>query len=200
MKKLITALFLLFGLVLQPVAWADNPQDMIKATSTQVLAAIASQRDNFSQNPAELYKLVDELVLPHFDFEHMTDLALGKYRRSTSEADKQELIKAFQELLVRTYSKALLQYQDQKIEYQPMQGDLSKGDVTVRTQIEQQGGFPIPLNYSVSNDKGDWKVYDISVDGVSLVTNYRSSFAREIKNGGVPALIKTLQQRNESDS
>jgi phospholipid transport system substrate-binding protein len=99
---------------------------------------------------------------------------------------------------VRTYSSALLEYTDQVLVYLPMEGSEAEGEVTVRTEIEQAGGFPIPINYVLRNGDDGWKVLDISVDEVSLVTNYRSSFARAIKKDGVDGLIETLRGRNGS--
>jgi phospholipid transport system substrate-binding protein len=103
-------------------------------------------------------------------------------------------------MLVRTYAKALLEYNDEVILFLPMRGKIDKGEVTIRTEIEQQGGFPIPINYEMYENKGIWQVYDLSIDNISLVTNYRSSFAREIKAKGVDSLIKTLQNRNKEES
>ena len=182
------------------LASASVPQDLIRNTADEVLKDIKQNQQQYRQDPAQLYKLVEQKVLPHFDFERMTNLALGRYKRKVKVYQKPELIKAFQQLLVRTYSKALLEYNDQKLVYLPMRGKESEGEVTVRTEIEQKGGFPIPLNYELYLKDEKWKVYDIIVDNISLVTNYRSTFAREIKSKGVESLIKTLQDRNQDES
>jgi phospholipid transport system substrate-binding protein len=126
----------------------------------------------------------------------MIDLALGSYKNKVSDEQRPLIIVEFRVLLVRTYGKALLEYNDQTIIYLPTEGAIEDGDVTVKTEIEQEGGFPIPMNYSLKQSKQGWKVYDISVDDISLVTNYRSSFARQIKKNGVDGLIKTLRDRN----
>jgi phospholipid transport system substrate-binding protein len=172
------------------------PEVLIRNASDQVLSRIQSNPGQFQQDPTKLYALVDEVVLPHFDFATMTDLALGRYQNKISAEQKQLITHEFRILLVRTYAKALLEYNDQKIIYLPIEGSLEGGDVTVRTEIEQAGGFPIPLNYSLKQGKQGWKVYDISVDDISLVMNYRSSFSREIRKNGVDGLIKTLGERN----
>jgi phospholipid transport system substrate-binding protein len=122
---------------------------------------------------------------------------LGRYKNKITAEQKPLIINEFRVLLVRTYGKALLEYNDQEIIYLPTEGSLEQGDVMVKTEIEQEGGFPIPLNYSLKASKQGWKVYDISVDDISLVTNYRSSFARQIKKNGVDGLIKTLHDRNQ---
>jgi phospholipid transport system substrate-binding protein len=129
----------------------------------------------------------------------MTNLALGRYRRKVDGHQKQQLVQAFRSLLVRTYGKALLEYNDQVVDYLPMRGKLDEGEVTIRTEIEQQGGFPIPINYEMYEKDGEWKVYDLSIDSISLVTNYRSTFAREIKANGVDSLIKILQDKNKEE-
>jgi phospholipid transport system substrate-binding protein len=107
------------------------------------------------------------------------------------------IVSQFRQLLVRTYSSALYEYTDQELIFLPMEGSEAEGLVTVRLEIEQAGGFPIPINYTLRLGDNGWKVFDVSVDEVSLVTNYRSSFARAIKKNGVDGLIKTLQERNQ---
>ena len=194
-------LLLIASLLWQPLWAADSaPEQLVRVTADQVLAEIKSRQAEFQQDPAKLYAMVDEKVLQHFDFDRMTDLALGRYKRQVKGDQKPQLVKEFRSLLVRTYGKALLEYNDQNIVYLPMRGSLDEGEVTVRTEIEQQGGFPIPLNYELYKKAEGWKVYDISVDNISLVTNYRSSFAREIKSSGIDGLIKRLQERNSEHS
>jgi phospholipid transport system substrate-binding protein len=196
MNKLIA---LLLYLLFQQVVFAaeSDPQELIRQTADQVLLQIQSNSEQYQQDPAKLYALVEEVVLPHFDFDTMVDLALGRYKGKLNADQRPLIIKEFRVLLVRTYGKALLDYNDQKIIYLPTEGSLEQGDVMVKTEIEQDGGFPIPLNYSLKAGKQGWKVYDISVDDISLVTNYRSSFARQIKKNGVDGLIKTLHDRNQ---
>ena len=196
MKKLIALLLCLLSQQVVIAAESD-PQALIRQTADQVLLKIQSNSEQYQQDPAKLYALVDEVVLPHFDFDTMVDLALGRYKGKVNAAQKPLIIQEFRVLLVRTYGKALLDYNDQKINYLPTEGSLEQGDVMVKTEIEQEGGFPIPLNYSLKAGKQGWKVYDISVDDISLVTNYRSSFARQIKKKGVDGLIKTLHDRNQ---
>ena len=196
MNKLIALLLCLLSPQVV-IAAVSDPQELIRQTSDQVLLQIQSNSEQYKQDPAKLYALVDEIVLPHFDFNTMVELALGRNKDKVNAQQKPLIIKEFRVLLVRTYGKALLDYNDQKIIYLPMEGSLEQGNVMVKTEIEQEGGFPIPLNYSLKASKQGWKVYDISVDDISLVTNYRSSFARQIKKNGVDGLIKTLHDRNQ---
>ena len=201
-KSLIAALLMFSGgMLIQPVSAAESaPQQLIRQTADDVLAAIKTNQEEYRKEPAKLYAMVDQRVLPNFDFERMTDLALGRYKRQVDSAQKDQLVSAFRNLLVRTYGKALLEYTNQTIQYLPSRGKLAEGEVTIRTEIEQQGGFPIPINYEMYLKNGNWKVFDISIDNISLVTNYRSSFAQEIKANGVDSLIKTLQEKNKQES
>jgi phospholipid transport system substrate-binding protein len=180
-----------------PAMAASVPEQLIRDTSDKVLDEIKSNASRYSEDPQRVHDLVDELVLPHFDFSAMTDLALGRYKDEVSLEQRPEIISEFRSLLVRTYSSALLEYTDQAVIYLPMEGVEADGEVTVRTEIEQAGGFPIPIDYRLRQGDDGWKVFDISVDEVSLVTNYRSSFARAIKKDGIDGLIKTLRDRNQ---
>ncbi len=194
MKKILTFVLLL---AVMPAQAVTGPEKLIKDTSDKVLAEIRGNAANYQKNPQNIYRLVDEVVLPHFDFTAMTELALGRYKDKVSAEQKPTIVEEFRQLLVRTYSSALLEYTDQELIYLPMEGSEADGEVVVRTEVEQSGGFPIPINYRLRLGDDGWKVFDISVDEVSLVTNYRSSFARAIKKDGVDGLIKTLQDRNQ---
>ena len=194
MKKLIASLILMLAL---PAMAASGPEQLVRQTSESVIAEIRTNRDTYQSDPKKVYKLVDELVLPHFDFAAMTDLALGKYKDEVSATQRPAIVAEFRQLLVRTYSSVLFEYTDQEMIYLPMEGSEADGMVIVRTEIEQAGGFPIPINYELRLGDEGWKVFDVSVDEVSLVTNYRSSFARAIKKDGIDGLIRTLRERNQ---
>lgn len=196
MKRIIGILFIVMMLPASNVLAAE-PEQLIRQTTELVLADIKINAAKYNKEPSQLFDLVDQVVLPHFDFERMTELALGRYEKKVNEQQKPLIVNEFRVLLVRTYGKALLEYTDQVIKYLPMQGSVESGNVTVRTEIQQASGFPIPLEYKLKNSDQGWKVYDISVDNISLVTNYRSSFARQIKKNGVDGLIKTLKERNQ---
>ena len=195
MKKFLTLLLLV---LVAPVMASTGPELLIRETSEKVLDEIKTNAEKFQGDPQMVYKLVDDVVLPHFDFAAMTDMALGRYKDDVDSEQRPAIIREFRLLLVRTYSSALLEYTDQALIYLPMEGVEADGEVTVRTEIEQAGGFPIPINYMLRLGDDGWKVIDISVDDVSLVTNYRSSFARAIKKDGVDGLIKTLRDRNQA--
>lgn len=198
MKKLIGIVLCLLSQQVV-IAAESNPQALIRQTADQVLEQIQSNSELYEQDPAKLYALVNEIVLPHLDFDSMVDMALGRYKNKVNADQRQLIINEFRVLLVRTYAKALLEYNDEKIIYLPMEGSVDEGKVIIKTEIEQAGGFPIPLNYSLRASEQGWKIYDISVDDISLVSNYRSSFARQIKRNGVDGLIKILHDRNQEN-
>lgn len=184
-------------LVTLPAMAAIGPEQLIRQTSTSVMAEIRANIDTYKNDPQKVYELVIEHVLPYFDFAAMADLALGKYKDRVNAEQKSVIVTEFRQLLVRTYSSALFEFIGLEMIYLPMEGSEADGMVLVRTEIEQGGGFPIPINYALQLGDEGWKVFDVSVDEVSLVTNYRSSFARAIKKTGIDGLIKTLQERNQ---
>ncbi len=184
-------------LVTLPAMAAIGPEQLIRQTSTSVMAEIRANIDTYKNDPQKVYKLVDEQVLPHFDFVAMAGLALGKYKDRVNAEQRSAIVTEFRLLLARTYGSALVEYTEQDVIYLPMDGTEAEGLVTVRTSYDQPGEFPIPIDYSLRLGEDGWKVFDVIVDEISLVTNYRSSFARAIKRDGVDGLVKSLQTRNQ---
>lgn len=178
---------------------AETPPDVLaKNTTQEVLALIKQDKDIQSGSQKKLLDLVEAKVLPHFDFTHMTRLAVGKNWRTATPVQQQALVKEFRTLLVRTYSNSLAAYKNQTIEFKPFKMQSGETDVTVKTQVIQPGGQPIPIDYSMEKQSDGWKVYDVTVDGVSLVVNYRGSFSTEVRQNGIDGLIKTLTEKNQS--
>lgn len=173
------------------------PDVLIKAVTEEVLTIVRSDKEIQGGNARKAVALVEVKVLPHFNFMRMTQLAVGREWRNASPAQQKTLSEEFKTLLVRTYSKALTEYRNQSIEYKPFALKAGETETTVRTLVKHAtGGKPIELDYSLELQAGGWKVYDIEVAGVSLVTNYRDSFASEIRNNGIDGLIKILQTKN----
>lgn len=192
-SKLLAAVALLaFGAV-QAADMA--PDALVKETSQEVLAILKNDHE-FQTNQRKILDLIDAKVLPHFDFTRMTALAVGRYWRQASPAQQQALVKEFRTLLVRTYSTSLSNYKNQIIDYKAFKMNPGDTDVTVRTQVVQPGGQPIPIDYSLHVTPNGWKVYDVTVDNVSLVINYRGSFATEIRKAGIDGLINALVEKN----
>jgi phospholipid transport system substrate-binding protein len=174
-----------------------TPRDMVIETSQKMIEALKKDKQLIKQNPQRVYELVSEIVLPHFDFTTMSKWVLGKNWRTLSPDQQQRFSNEFRTLLVRTYAVSLSEYQDQKLNYLPLQAAAGADDVTVRTEVLRGGGPAIPINYSMHLTENGWKVYDVVIDGVSLVVNYRTSFATQIRQGGVDKLIEQLAARNQ---
>jgi len=191
----------LLGLLLAGMSatvWAiQAPQDLVSETTDKITSALRAEQDKIKVDPNRLYAIVDEIVLPHFDFSAMSSWVLGKHWRTANEGEKTRFTAEFRTLLVRTYAKALNDNYDRKIALLPMREKAGSDDVTVRTEVQQEAGFPIPIDYKMRLQGGAWKVYDVSVDGLSLVANYRTTFAKEIRQDGLPKLIDRLADRNK---
>lgn len=172
------------------------PDQLVRNVTNEVLEIIRTDKDIQSGNSKRVIDLVEAKVLPHFNFTHMTQLAMARDWRVATPAQQKTLTDEFRTLLVRTYSKALTEYKNQTIEYKPFSMKPGETDVKVRTQVVQSGAKPIPLDYFLEQQPQGWKVYDIEVGGISLVTNYRESFASEVRKNGIEGLIKSLQTKN----
>ncbi|GAB4295879.1 MAG: ABC transporter substrate-binding protein [Methylophaga sp.] len=175
-----------------------EPQALVKQASDDMLKALKDHEAELEAHPEKIYELVEDILMPHFDFEKMSKLALGKNWRAANAEQRIRFIEEFRLLLIRTYSTAMLEYTDEEIRLLPFRDDLSRKRVTVPMEIIQPGGPSIKMSLSLYQNKQDeWKVYDVKIDGISLVTNYRSSFANEIRSGGIEQLIKNLAERNQ---
>ena len=196
MKKIIA---FIFATLLALTAQAqDAPDVLIKQVTEDVLEIVRNDKDIQSGNTQKAIELVDKKVLPYFDFLHMTALALGKDWRKATPQQQQQLIAEFKTLLVRTYSNALTGYKNQKVVFKPFKMNAGDTDVLVRTEVLQPGSKAVQLDYSLEKKESGWKVYDVTVAGISLVTNYRDQFAQEVRNGGVDGLIATVAAKNKS--
>jgi len=203
MKTYFRAVALLAaGLLAFPVSsWAVEvaPDVLVRNTTQEVIAIIKQDKDIQAGQTKKILNLVEAKVLPHFNFTRMTRLAVGKNWPKATPEQQQELVKEFRTLLVRTYSGALTSFRDQVIEVKPLKMQAGDTDTTVKTQVIQTGGQqPITIDYNMEKIADGWKVYDVTVGGVSLVTNYRGSFETQIRQGGVDGLVKTLTEKNRS--
>jgi phospholipid transport system substrate-binding protein len=196
MKKLFA--FFFAGFVASSVFAQEAPDALIQHVTEDVLDIIRQDKDIQSGNTHKAIELVDKKVLPHFNFQHMTALAVGKDWRKATPQQQQQLAGEFKTLLVRTYSNALTSYKNQKVVYKPFKMNAGDTDVLVRTEVQQSGSKPVQLDYSLEKLDSGWKVYDVVVAGISLVTNYRDQFGQEIRNGGIDGLIATVAAKNKS--
>jgi phospholipid transport system substrate-binding protein len=197
MKRLLQIAGLVFAFAAGSAIAQEAPDALVKRVSQEVLGIIKADPKVQAGDQARIREVVETKLLPYFDFERITALAMGRnWRQATPEQQKQ-LVEEFRQLLVRTYSGALAQYRDQTMDYKPLRADANASDVTVRTEVVRQGQAPVPIDYSMAKGPSGWKVYDVIVGGVSLVTNYRDEFNEQIKNGGIDGLVKTLQAKNK---
>lgn len=171
---------------------------MVQQVTEEVLDIIRKDKDIQNGNTHKAIELIDKKVLPNFNFQHMTALAVGKDWKKATPAQQTQLVAEFRTLLVRTYSNALTSYKNQKVVYKPFKMGAADVDVLVRTEVAQPGSKPIQLDYNLEKLEAGWKVYDVTVAGISLVTNYREQFGQEVRNGGIDGLITSITTKNKS--
>ena len=191
-------LALLLAVSVRVMAADVSPQELVRDTSSRMLLAMHREQNLIEQDASHLFQLVEEIVLPYFDFQRMSQWVLGKNWRNASAQQRERFVEQFRMLLVRTYGTALLEYADEEIVYLPYTGENKASSVMVRTEIDQPGVGVIPITYSLYRSSTGWKVYDISISGVSLVTNYRSTYGSIIRKDGIDHLIQQLSERNRS--
>ena len=196
MKKLFALTAAVF---FATVAYAqESPDVLVQRVTEDVLEIIRKDKDIQNGDTRKVIELVDKKVLPNFNFTHMTALALGKEWRKATPQQQTQLTAEFKTLLVRTYSNALTSYKNQKVVYKPFKMGAAETDVLVRTEVLQPGSKPVQLDYSLEKLDSGWRVYDVVVAGISLVTNYRDQFNQEVRNGGVDGLIASVAAKNRS--
>ena len=197
MRKYFIKFFLLLLLFSFNSLAALGPDELVKKTAEDVIFAIKADQEIQKGNKEKIYKLAEEKILPNFDFNKVARLVLGRAWRSANEEQKQAFIKEFRTLLLKTYAVALSKYKDQEIKFKPTRMSGAEEIVIVKSEIVQSGSQPIRVNYALSQSSGKWLVFDIVIEGVSLVTNYRSQFSSEIRRNGMDALIKKLVKKNK---
>ena len=182
------------------VCMADDrtPEVLVKQTVQEVLDVIKQDKDIQQGNNKKVRELVESKVLPNFNFKHMTALAVGRSWNKASPQQQDQLASEFRDLLVFTYSSALANYRNQQVNYKPFKAKPGETDVVIKSVISQPGKEGIPIDYALEKLADGWKVYDIVVSGVSLVTNYRETFLGEIRSGGIDGLIKSLVSKNRA--
>lgn len=193
MKKALAALGFWF-FVTAGLAQDIAPDTLVKNVTLEVVELIAKEKGN----RAKIVSVIEEKVLPHFNFTAMTALAMGQNWGKASPEQKKRLTEEFRTLLVRTYASALAAYSEQKFDFRPLRAKPTDTDVTVNVRVLQPGGQPVTLDYSMEKTANGWKVYDVMVGGVSLVANYRTEFANAVRTSGIDGLIKDLQTKNRA--
>lgn len=183
--------------MLAPGTQADSrqPEEIVKSTTEGVLEALGEE--GATEDRQHVYTIVEQMIVPHFDFEKMSQWVLGKNWKAATPEEQVRFVGEFRTLLVRTYSSALMQYTDQEVVFLPSHSDTEAGTATVKTQVNLSDGPPVPIDYRLYERSGAWKVFDVTVDGVSLVASYRTQFNEQISASGFSGLIDTLAQRNQ---
>ena len=192
LRFLVAALFI-------PIAQAQvlAPDVLVKTITEEVVAILKQDKDIQAGDPKKVAELLETKVVPHFNFTRMTRIAMARNWRSASPEQQKELTGEFKTLLVRTYSTAISSYRDQKIDYRPLRAKPEDTEVTVKSEVKQSGSSQlVSIDYEMEKTPNGWKVYDVKVGGVSLVTTYRDTFASEVKDRGVDGLIKSLSAKN----
>ncbi len=200
MYRLLKHLMLLLAVagITLPVQAADiGPDVLARNVTNDVLRIVRQDKDIANGNGAKIHALVEQKILPIFDFKHMTQLAVAKHWPRATPEQQEKLTDEFKTMLVRTYSSSLASVSDYKIEFKPFRSAPGDTDVTVSTEVSKPGAPPIPIDYRLDKNSGGWKVFDVVVDNVSLVTVYRNSFNSEVRKGGIDGLIAALARRNQ---
>ena len=177
-------------------AAVSEPLEVVRSTTDKVVERIQSEKEALRADPGKMYALVSEMIFPYFDFDIMSQWVLGGSWKDADEARRAAFVEQFRKLLVRTYATAILGFSDQSISYPDTEQKSTGKTATVKQEIAQSGGSPMPIIYRLHNKSGDWKVFDVSVDGVSLVKTYRASFGPVIKSDGLDGLIQSMSSKN----
>jgi phospholipid transport system substrate-binding protein len=173
------------------------PDVLVKTITDEVAAALKKDKDIQAGDAKKAADLIEAKIVPHFNFTRMARIAMARNWRTATPEQQKEIASEFKTLLVRTYSTALVNYKEQQIDYKPLRAKPEDAEVTVRSEVKQSGSSqPVSIDYEMEKSPGGWKVYDVKVGGVSLVTTYRDTFASEVRERGIDGLIKSLAAKN----
>jgi phospholipid transport system substrate-binding protein len=184
------------AVIASPAVLPEGPQDVVQRVSNRLAEILREDRRRLHTDPAYVHRLVDELFLPNIDFDRVSGLVLGPFWPTATEEQRQGFRREFKELLIRTYASALDRLGEWEIRYPPLHQEPGAGDLTVPTQILRPGAPPVEVSYRMSFDGAQWRAYDVSVEGISLLASYRSTFVRMARQKGLDGLIQELAQRN----
>jgi len=174
----------------------EGPQEVVQRVSSRLMEVLRQDRSRLSTDQGYVHRLVDELFLPNVDFDRVSGLVLGPFWPAATEEQRQEFRREFKEMLIRTYTSALDKLGEWEIQYPPVHQEPGDRELSVPTQILRPGAAPVEVSYRMAFDGARWRAYDVSVEGVSLLTNYRSTFVRMARQKGLDGLIRDLAQRN----
>jgi phospholipid transport system substrate-binding protein len=192
-RKFLFTLFILFGAAGAHGSTMEA-EELIRVTTDKLLGEFSANRSAYEADHESLYEMVNRIAVPHFDFERMTKNVLGRHYGSATDEQRRQFTEQFRTLLVRTYSQALFQYSGEAIKFIP--SETYRDSVIVREEISVDQAVPVRLEYFLAQKEGEWKVYDVRIDGISLVTTYRNSYNVMISRKGLPVLIADLEKKN----
>jgi phospholipid transport system substrate-binding protein len=172
------------------------PQQLIEKVSQDMLRDIDANRADLRQDPAKLRALVDKNLLPNFDTDYSARLVLGKHWRTATAEQRSRFVEAFIQSMMRQYGTALLDFTAERLTILPFKGDPAASTATVRTEVKRDNGTPVPVNYSMHATPQGWKAWDVTIEGVSYVKNFRTDFGAEIDAKGLDAVIQRLEAQN----
>ena len=198
MKKMLNVALFALSIASMSANAEIAPDVLARSVTDEVMTIVRADKELQGGGAPRLTQLVEAKVLPHFNFAHMTQLALARNWRQASPDQQKLLIDEFRALLVRTYTTALMQYREQTIEYRPLRSAPTDTEVVVKSLIKQPAGQPVTIDYNMEKFGETWKVYDVRIEGISLVENYRSTFHSEIQKNGIDGLIKALADKNKA--
>ena len=199
---------LLLGALLLPAALslsaraADGapgpaPQELIEKTARELLAALDANRDQARKDPGRVRQLVDEILLPHFDTDYSARLVLGKHWRNATPEQQKRFVEAFYKSLLKNYGSALAEFTGDRLKVLPFRGDLSTGQAIVRTEVKRSNGQLVPVNYTLRATPSGWKAWDVTIEGISYVRNFRNDVGAEVDQTGLDAVIQRLEKENQ---
>lgn len=201
MRKLLVNVLVLMMTLAAPCSAAQDiaPDTMLKGVTMEVLGIIGRDQNSQAWDQAKIVALVESKILPHFDFVRMTRIAVARNWGLATEEQKTSLITEFRTLLVRTYSVALSSYSGQAVEFRRLRTAPGDTEVTVKSVVRQPGAEPLSMDYEMEKLDQGWKVFDIKIDGISLVTAYRESFANKVRAVGLEGLVKSISDKNRQN-
>jgi len=169
------------------------PQEIIQSAARNLLEAIDADREQVRKDPAHVRTLVDEILLPHFDTDYSARLVLGKHWRSATPEQRRRFVDAFYQSLLRNYGSALADFTADRLVVLPFRGDLASGQAVVRTEVKRSNGQRVPVNYTLHATPEGWKAWDVTIEGISYVRNFRNDVGAEVDQAGLDSVIKRLE-------
>lgn len=198
MKKIKTFLFLMTCSLISSLWAASSPVPMLETAANQILSTLEKNKATLKNNPQVIYRAVEQSLLPNVDVSGMSRSVLGRQAwMKATPSERQQFSEAFTQLVIRTYASPLAEYTDETVKFLPVRGSLEGRFLRVNSLIVRSNGKNIPLSYSLVAKNGQWKIYDLSVEGVSLLQSFRSQFAQALQNSNMQELIKQMRERSK---